>query len=81
MKIGQVFKEEILDEQEKEYLNAVIKPFRKRVKYVEKKVFRDQEYIMIELDDECFGFPYFERGSMYKGMEVDKEYSLEELGL
>lgn len=27
------------------------------------------------------GFPCFEKGTMYKGMELNKEYTLEELGL
>jgi hypothetical protein len=26
-------------------------------------------------------FPYFDERELYKGMELDKEYSLEELGL
>lgn len=25
--------------------------------------------------------PYFDKGTMYKGMELDEQYSLEELGL
>lgn len=80
-KIGQVVKEEILDEKEKEYLRAVIKPFRKRVGNIAKIQFRTQEYIRIDLNDETISFPYFKTGSMYKGMEVDREYTLKELVL
>lgn len=28
-----------------------------------------------------FSLPFFEKGTMYKGMETDKRYTLEELGL
>ena len=85
LKIGQVVKEEILDEQEKEYLRAVIKPFRQKVKYIEKVRFFDYdieiytEYINIELDGDTISLPTFRK--MCKGMEVKKEYSLEDLEL
>lgn len=73
----------ILDEKEKEYLSAVIKPFRNDVEYIEKRIFSTgAEYIRICLtEDETVNFPNFKRGTMYKGMEVDKVYTLEELGL
>lgn len=86
------YKEDILDEEEKKYLSAVIKPFRDRVKYI-KKIYmyfgrnKDAEYIFGELGNEnddvvdTFALPYFPKGSMYKGMETDKKYTLEELGL
>lgn len=86
------YKEEVLDEKEKEYLSAVIKPFRDRVIYIKKIDMysgwtKDGEYILGELgnkDDvvvDTFTLPYFPEGSMYKGMETDKKYTLEELGL
>lgn len=75
-------KEEILDEKEKEYLRTVIKPFRDRVCFI-KKIggFTTRQYITIVLKDESVEMPYFKVNSMYKGMEVDKQYSLKELGL
>lgn len=77
------YEPKILDEKEKEYLSAVIKPFRKKVKYIEKRIFSTgAEYIRICLtEDETVNFPNFKKGTMYKGMKVNKRYTLEELGL
>lgn len=84
-------KEPILDEAERKYLAAVIKPFRDEVVYIGKfdtlhgdglyeelfgKVKNERlgEYFPIKL-------PPFEKGTMYKGMQVGRGYTLEELGL
>ncbi len=72
---------EILDEIEKEYLRAVIKPFRDKVKYIKKNHSNTGEYITICVFGEFVNFPYFRKGKMYKNMINDKKYSLEELGL
>ena len=40
-----------------------------------------KEYISISFPDENIGFPYFKKGTMYKGMELGKRYTLEELEL
>lgn len=79
-------KEEILDEAEKRYLRGVIRPFRDKVEYICKyhhTSVTNEEFICI-----CFLnsnglmlLPYFKEHSMYKGMELDKNYTLEELGL
>ena len=79
-------KEDILDEVEKEYLRAVIKPFRKRIKNIVKYVVHSDrghyDFIDIYLiSGEEITFPYFEQYTMYKGMISGKEYTLEELGL
>lgn len=75
-------KEEILDDIEKEYLRTVIKPFRDRVRYIKKNDFIKYEYISICVEkDNTIIFPNFKKGTMYKNMEIDKKYSLEELGL
>ena len=71
----------ILDEKEKEYLSAVIKPFREEVETIEKTSFSGYEQLQISDGDTIMAFPCFEKGTMYKGMEVDKDYTLEELGL
>ena len=73
--------EEILDEKEKEYLRAVIRPFRDRVKYIEKCGGYEKDYIKIGVKGEPIVFPFFKKNTMYKGMEQNKEYTLEELGL
>lgn len=86
---GQVIKKEekkeILDEVEKEYLKAVIKPFRERVKGILKfqsLVYFGKEYICIKVfDNNPIYLPCFKKNTMYKGMKEDKEYTLEELGL
>ena len=76
----------ILDEAEKRYLSAVIKPFRNRIEYIAKYIGKYGEYISIiykDLNDKTFSmaFPSYDDGTMYKGMELDKRYSLEDLGL
>lgn len=75
------YKQEILDKQEKEYLSAVIKPFRDKVKYIEKNTYYEKEFIEICVNGERIGLPCFKENTMYKGMEKYKEYTLEELGL
>lgn len=74
---------EILDEQEKEYLSAVIKPFRNRINYICKGSITscNQEFIEIALFHDTTYLPYFQKDTMYKGMKVAKEYTLKELGL
>lgn len=75
---------DILDDVEKRYLSAVIRPFRKRVDSIMKisdPLSYDKEYIFIKLDEDSFSLPYFKIGTMYQGMELEKVYTLEELGL
>lgn len=78
------YKEPILDEAEKEYLSAVIKPFRNHVTCV-RKWFNGIDYqIMISLDhgERTLELPRFPLSSeMYKGMDSNKRYTLQELGL
>ena len=71
----------ILTEKEKAYLSAVIKPFREEVETIEKASFEEDEQLQISDGDTVMAFPCFEKGTMYKGMEAYKEYTLEELGL
>lgn len=82
---------QILDKKEKEYLEAVIRPFKNRVKYIEKEKIDFysptneflSEYIYIDLgdNDESFPLPRFKSNTMYKEMERNKEYTLKELRL
>ena len=71
----------ILTDKEKAYLSAVIKPFRKKVGYVKKIDCGKREFLKIYLEDDNIPFPFFTKGTMYKGMELNKRYTLEELGL
>lgn len=75
---------EILDEVEKEYLSAVIKPWKNKVLGMSKASIGKKEYLVIVLNNEDeseLWFPSFKKGTMYQGMERHKEYTLEELGL
>lgn len=75
---------EVLDEAEKRYLREVIRPFRSKVLQITKKYdcFTELEYIKITIkDDASLEFPSFSKNTMYKNMEIDKKYTLEELGL
>ena len=73
---------EILDEKEKKYLSAVISPFKGKVDYIKKFDITGKEFICIYLkNNEDIDFPYFKKGTMYKGMKLDKRYTLKELGL
>ena len=78
-------KEEILDEAEKKYLANVIRPFKNEVQHIVKydnPLHIEKEYLRIKLiNNEEINFPDFEEGSMYKRMERDKKYTLEELKL
>ena len=72
----------ILDKEEKEYLEAVLRPFRNKINYVEKMMSNiDNEFLFICFSDTCWNLPRFKMGTMYKGMVAGKRYTLEELGL
>lgn len=78
-------KKEILDEEEKKYLSAVIKPFKKNVLYIV-KVYDlyngNHQLLTIALKGDRFiQFPSFEKDTMYKGMIPNRYYTLKELGL
>lgn len=78
----------ILDKQEKEYLSNVIKPFKDSVFGIVKQpqYVNDYEYISIMIKEESgdhfhMSLPCFKVGTMYKGMEPGKKYSLKDLGI
>ena len=77
-------KEPILDEVERKYLSDVIRPFKKKVVFIAKvpTSVGNGEYVCIcTFPHERMFFPVFEKGTMYKGMEDRRHYSLKELGL
>ena len=77
----------ILDKEEHDYLRAVCKPY--KVKYIRKtETGRGSQFIQIVVKSnfyycatESWSLPFFKSNSMYKGMEVDKKYTIEELEL
>lgn len=79
---------DILDEAEKRYLRAVIRPFRDKVVRIKKVECSNNGYfikiaIISELSlsrQENIFLPFFQN-EMYKEMESNKDYTLEELGL
>ena len=78
---GYIVEKEILDEEEKEYLKAVIRPFKYKVASITKYKDVEREFIDICLKNENIDLPYFKAGKMYKGMKLNKKYTLKELGL
>ena len=79
----EIIKKPILDEVEKEYLRAVSKPFKEKGTCSSIREFRDSKcYLYIDIiGGDGFGLPNFKQGTMYKNMEIDREYTLQELGL
>ena len=78
----------ILNDAEKEYLGNIIKPFRDRVISIRKIEDPGEECLIIYVEyfkdksiGETFMLPSFEMKTMYKGMELGKRYTPEELGL
>lgn len=80
---------DVLDEIEKKYLKSIIRPFKDRVEYIEKKSIGTLYFIAIPIKSialdcsiETIYLPYFKpKSKMYEGMELNKEYTLKELGL
>lgn len=75
-------KEDILTEKEKAYLSAVIKPFRNEVLNIQKKSSFCEWISIVMESQETINLPYLKKSSgMYKGMEGNRKYTIEELGL
>ena len=82
----EIYHEPILDEEEREYLLNIIRPFKQKVLWVRKQKSGSSPsygFLVIGLknaiSDICL--PPFKANSMYKNMKLDKNYTLEELGL
>lgn len=79
---GFIQEKEILDDTEKRYLKAIIRPFKDKIRRISKETALGGEYyIYIDLDDDSISLPNFKKGTMYNGMKDNKEYTLKELGL
>lgn len=76
-----------LDDAERKYLKALIKPFRDKVTGIIKTLTSSGEkaYISIRLGNAMFddrvNLPYFNSNSMYCKMEAGRMYHVDELGL
>lgn len=91
--IRDIYDPQVLDDIEREYLKEVLKPFHEKVVYVVKHGIDfkdgrhcDKEYLYIKFCERDvafpnFTFPGFNSGKMYSGMELDKKYKLNELGI
>ena len=82
--------EEKLDNVEKRYIKDFIRPFRDDITYIKKipiYTYTQREQIQIGYkyvyNDSIttISLPPFLKNSMYKGMKLNKEYTLEELGI
>ena len=75
----------VLDRLEKKYLSDVIRPFRSRVRGIRKKRLNYVEHIEVYVRSGAWinviSFPEFKTGTMYEGMEPEKEYTPKELGI
>ena len=82
-KVIKLFKQPspILTKKEKDYLSYIIRPFRDSGKFICKNSYGNYENVEIKLDRDITFLPNFEQGTYYKGMELEKKYTLEELGL
>lgn len=80
--MSQPYREQILDDVEREYLSEVIRPFKGDVDYICKRLNHGGYYIAIVSNgSDVTKLPYFPNNEMYKGMELDRRYKLKELGL
>ena len=86
--LNQEHKERVLTQEEKQYLEAILRPFKDRVTSITKTtffncyadLFIDVTSIAESVSDD-FSLPIFGKNDAYLGMEFDREYTLEELGL
>ena len=92
-RISDIYDPQILDDVEREYIKAVIKPFHEKIEFVGKygDEFSDdgtyhKEFLFIAYGDGNrdkgnLTFPDFDAGKMYSGMKLGKSYTLDELGI
>ena len=75
----------ILAKEERNYLSQVIKPFREKILHISKLSSKNGESICIDIRDDweedSIILPKFAAGTLYKGMEIGKEYSVKDLSL
>ena len=88
-RISDIYNPPVLNNAEWEYLKTVLKPFHDEVEYVKKLhdyiidggTSYNREFLFIQFHDGKLEFPDFDSGEMYCGMELNKKYKLDELGI
>ena len=88
-RISDIYNPPVLNDAEREYLKTVLKPFHENVAYVEKVHYYPMNgdtssslaFLFIKLHDGKLEFPNFDSRKMYLGMESNKKYKMDELGL
>lgn len=74
--------ENLLTDKERDYLSAVIKPFRDKVEYIKKVELSETDcYIKIVLTWDSVTLPCFDINEWFVNMENETHYALGELGL
>lgn len=78
-------KEFLFDCIDRKYFNNFLRPFRDEIQYICKKQILDSEYIKInyfyDTHVSYIYLPEFKAGTMFKKLELDKEYGLNDLDL
>lgn len=72
---------DILTPNERRYLQYIVRPFAKRVKYIGKSAKGEEECVMIVYQDGVIVLPAFPKNEYFVGMELDKSYTLKDLGI
>ena len=84
------YEPQVLSIRERQFLSAMIKPFKDRNCIIEKYQYPGEnnmyEYIRVTCDSfiggrESTALPLFEKGTMYRGMHLEHRYTPEELKL
>lgn len=83
-KEGNLKKEHLLDKAERKYLRNLLAPFRHEVEGIALEYRLEQiEYVALGIHtyDDWIYLPPFKKGKMYEKLEINREYTLEELHL
>lgn len=83
-KDGNLKKEPLLDKAERKYLRNFLAPFRNEIEGIElENRFGEIEYVSLAIHtyNDWIYLPSFKKGEMYAKLEINREYTLEELRL
>lgn len=83
LKEGNIKKQPLLDKAERKYLRNFLAPFKNQVGtiYLQRWVDDGCVSLVIVTEMTTIMLPPFDKGTMYKKMEINREYTLEELRL
>ena len=84
LKEENIKKEHLLDKAERKYLRNLLAPFRNEVEGIElENRFEQIEYVSLAIHtyNDWIYLPSFKKGEMYAKLEINREYTLEELRL